>query len=905
MGTLSWPRTEGVPAARNGWARAPKRLEPTKLGPRALLWTRGSSQQGSRYAENVRIVRLPVGGGGVRLITDVLIRVAGPDPQELRYSTLERTRYAVMGMSVCVTALFAAGALPAALSLATGQFRPIFLLFGVIWGFFVFNLDRWVISIVDYKTLRSDLTTTRLEYTAFWLRKLALLLIRLAIAVLIGLSIAEPIIMLVYSTEIKAQVSNDQAAQRAQAAVLVNRNPKYAEDLQSFSMVLADAANAKAQAQTAFDKANAALDAEEGGYGGTHEVGVGPRSAERRADLERADNALATATASFNTAQQNYNKELVVIAAQKRADLASRVMAIDVKPGLLDREEALSELAHQYQTVNEARWVLRGLILLVDVSPLLLKVTSPGSVYERLLRVRMAREVSVAEQSLPYEVAADLKIAEYFREGRVAHGRATADEEFRVAAEQLRHETTLRIRQFAGDSPGQGEQDASSAPSVWYLPTGPLPPSEQPTVKEESAGAPKPGQENIYAAGSAPGGAADWSGQFKQNILGLPGSGIYQHVGGRWKIGAQISNADLSLSWRTPYLAEDMLGIYPRVAALKKVHPPNKGRGALEAQQEIMSLPQGVEISPYVAEVIQSGFDPTFGWFVVTPYYPNGTLQRRMEAEPPLTLSRALAFTEQILQGLLDAFTWQDRLLVHMDIKPPNIAFDDDGNVRIIDWGLAAPMNPDYRISMNEVPRYTMWYAPPEQMMPPPDSVWLSPACDIRAVGAVCYAAITGRPPLYLEAYWGGMLDSSGNLKRWSEDDFKKLLANAHPIRIDQFFAVTPGWDPVGLGDLSNLVAMWLDPLPAARIAADSDKPSQQVALERLRRVIQNLRKNHPQLLDKEVGAAQMRIPEPRSADIVRAPATEIESRRPDATTVIRAIPIDPRQDDTQNGAEQ
>jgi hypothetical protein len=75
-----------------------------------------------------------------------------------------------MGMPVCLTAIFAAAAVPAALTLASGHFRNIFLLFGALWGLFIFDLDRWIISSIDYRTLRRDLRATPLEFVAFVLR---------------------------------------------------------------------------------------------------------------------------------------------------------------------------------------------------------------------------------------------------------------------------------------------------------------------------------------------------------------------------------------------------------------------------------------------------------------------------------------------------------------------------------------------------------------------------------------------------------------------------------------------------------------------------------------------------------------------------------------------------------------
>ena len=175
-------------------------------------------------------------------------------------------------------------------------------------------------------------------------------------------------------------------------------------------------------------------------------------------------------------------------------------------------------------------------------------------------------------------------------------------------------------------------------------------------------------------------------------------------MGSWWKIGAQLRNADPALAWRTPYLAEDVMGSYQGYAALKKVHPPNKTKGIVEALQEVNSLPHGKEISPYIALIIDGGIDCEFGWYVVTPYYENGTLQRRMKAEQPLTLGTALTITEQILSGLLAAFTLDKKNLVHFDIKPSNIAFDNEGNVRIIDWGLSEVLNSDYWLTISGSP---------------------------------------------------------------------------------------------------------------------------------------------------------------------------------------------------------
>jgi hypothetical protein len=794
-----------------------------------------------------------------RAPTNPFLWVAGSDPDDLRDDSVERTRYSVMGMSVCLTAAFAAGVIPVALSLASGNFRPIFLLFGFLWGLFVFNLDRWVVSTIDYKSLSLGAEFARVALVGYYLRRVALLIIRLAIATLIGLSISEPIVMLIYNSEINTQISQDQAAARSAAAVKVDHDHKYVVELFPYTQALNQAKTNQQQASTAVQKANQALDAEEGGYGGTHDVGVGPRSAERRQDLDQTNANLATANQKLRTAQGNYSGQVTKITAQKASDLELLVKAIDAKPGLLDREKALSELAHRNATVNDARWVLRGLILLVDVAPVLLKLASPATAYERVVRTRSVRKVAVAEGVLSDDVQADLQIAGYTRARRIEHEQFVADLDYQAAAARLQSAAQEAV------GPTLGPAYVDRVPRTGDFSGGDIPPTEgedHPVASDPPATISS--QPQVIVPPKSAGRPIFLGDGFAHNILGLPGKGIEQYVGSRWKIGAQLRNADPALAWRTPYLAEDMMRRHQGYGALKKVHPPNKTRGIAEALQEVTSLPHGKEVSPYLAPIIDGGFDREFGWYVVTPYYESGTLQRRMKSEQPLTLGTALTITEQILSGLLTAFTFENKHLVHFDIKPSNIAFDEQGNVRIIDWGLSEVLNPDYQLTISGSPRYTLWYAPPEQVLAESSTraTWTSPLCDIRAVGAVLYAMITGRPPFHMEAGWSGILDDAGNLMASHEKQFKELLRKSVPLRLSEFFTVTPDWDAAALDALSDLVARWLDPEPTNRILADwTGRPSQEIALEALRSIVADLRRHHADLLAQYVGAGQIGVP--------------------------------------------
>lgn len=79
--------------------------------------------------------------------------------------------------------------------------------------------------------------------------------------------------------------------------------------------------------------------------------------------------------------------------------------------------------------------------------------------------------------------------------------------------------------------------------------------------------------------------------------------------------------------------------------------------------------------------------------------------------------------------------------IVHRDVTPRNVMIDDEGAVRLIDFGIAAPVTGDdgERAEVFGSPGHM----PPEQI----DGRALTPATDVFAVGALLIEAWTGRPP--------------------------------------------------------------------------------------------------------------------------------------------------------------
>ena len=80
--------------------------------------------------------------------------------------------------------------------------------------------------------------------------------------------------------------------------------------------------------------------------------------------------------------------------------------------------------------------------------------------------------------------------------------------------------------------------------------------------------------------------------------------------------------------------------------------------------------------------------------------------------------------------------------IVHRDVTPRNVLIDDEGAVRLIDFGIAAPVTRKTEAARTEV-FGSPGHMPPEQL----HGAELTPATDVFAVGVLLIEAWTGYPP--------------------------------------------------------------------------------------------------------------------------------------------------------------
>jgi eukaryotic-like serine/threonine-protein kinase len=122
---------------------------------------------------------------------------------------------------------------------------------------------------------------------------------------------------------------------------------------------------------------------------------------------------------------------------------------------------------------------------------------------------------------------------------------------------------------------------------------------------------------------------------------------------------------------------------------------------------------------------------------------PGGTLKDRVVAQGPLPPTEAVSAVLDIIGGLDAA---QSSGILHRDIKPSNCFLDNEGSVKVGDFGLSiSTLARDVHRELETGGfQGTPQFAAPEQLRGEP----LDVRADIYAVGATLYYLLTGRPPL-------------------------------------------------------------------------------------------------------------------------------------------------------------
>jgi len=128
--------------------------------------------------------------------------------------------------------------------------------------------------------------------------------------------------------------------------------------------------------------------------------------------------------------------------------------------------------------------------------------------------------------------------------------------------------------------------------------------------------------------------------------------------------------------------------------------------------------------------------------YLVMEYLPRGDLKARMQQ--PMNEHETLRYVAQIAAALQVV---HHAGLLHRDLKPPNVMLRENGDVALIDFGLARALDGSTPSTRTGVLRGSPYYMSPEQAM----GELLDARSDFYSLGIMYYEMLTGKKP-----YTGG-----------------------------------------------------------------------------------------------------------------------------------------------------
>ncbi|MDZ3823387.1 MAG: serine/threonine-protein kinase [Pseudoxanthomonas sp.] len=212
---------------------------------------------------------------------------------------------------------------------------------------------------------------------------------------------------------------------------------------------------------------------------------------------------------------------------------------------------------------------------------------------------------------------------------------------------------------------------------------------------------------------------------------------------GPWQLTALLEAGGMGVVYR----ARRADGAYRQDVAVKLVQPAYlAGRDALRAalvarfaaERDILAQLQ----HPGIARILDAGSTGDGVPYLVMEFVDGLPLTRWCE-----TRGLDLRARVRLLCRVCEAVEAAHRhLVVHRDLKPANILVDDDGQPRLLDFGVAKlldPARPDARPEATALQAMTPGYASPEQLR----GEAITTRADVYALGVILYELATGVLP--------------------------------------------------------------------------------------------------------------------------------------------------------------
>ena len=195
--------------------------------------------------------------------------------------------------------------------------------------------------------------------------------------------------------------------------------------------------------------------------------------------------------------------------------------------------------------------------------------------------------------------------------------------------------------------------------------------------------------------------------------LGRGGMGVVDLA--RDQGGNQVALKRLTLTGSAAEVLRSRHRLLREAEVLRRLHHPNVVR---------------------LLDVVEEGDDIV----LVMPYLAGGNLSDRVAQHGPAPPDEIDRLAHRLLGGLAEA---HHQGIIHRDVKPGNVLYDEHAEPYLADFGLAHSWDQTHGLTVAGMVVGTPGFMPPEQARDEP----LTPASDIFALGATLLYAATGNGP--------------------------------------------------------------------------------------------------------------------------------------------------------------
>ena len=202
-------------------------------------------------------------------------------------------------------------------------------------------------------------------------------------------------------------------------------------------------------------------------------------------------------------------------------------------------------------------------------------------------------------------------------------------------------------------------------------------------------------------------------------------------LGGRYQVQDRIGTGGMATVFRG---RDDVLG---RTVAIKTMLPQYATDPSFAARFKQEAQAAAALQSPYIVSVYDWGKDGDT-YFIVMEYLRGTDLKSGIRKHGALDCKKVAQIGSQLAQALSVAHKHD---IIHRDIKPQNIMVQPDGNIKVMDFGIARAKNS--HLTQDNSVLGTAHYVSPEQTQ----GKELGPTTDIYSLGIVMYESATGQVP--------------------------------------------------------------------------------------------------------------------------------------------------------------